>query len=632
MCGITGFLAPNGIKDAGDVIQKMTAALSHRGPDGQGVLTESNIALGHRRLSILDISTAGHQPMADASGQVIVSYNGEIYNFKKLRSEIKKECGYQFVTGCDTEILPIGFKIWGEGLIDRLEGMFAIAIWDRKSQQLTLARDGIGIKPLYIYEHIDNLYFASEIKSFLAIPGHDFKLSPLDFHQYLANGYVGPERSTLVGVSQLSPGTIRTYDRNATILSETKYWAPSRKGKIDSLSHASELIEDNLRSVVSDMMISDVPIGIMQSAGVDSSLISFSAKGYDVPLFTAGFSSRSFDETEGARLVAQETGHKHHIVSIENADQPDKVLKALALATDAQLSDSSGFAMYRLCKTIKQHVTVALSGEGGDEFFAGYPTYRASSIASPLRHVFPASLAKLLGKISMAHNNSRDGRIPIAEKIGRFMMGLSAAGESPHPQWRRYLFKDQISDLYGSRLKEFEYIDPMTNYIQNINEIENNKGLDAWMLGDQKYYLPSDMLVKSDRISMAHSLEIRVPFLDRRIMELAGNLHHSVLTSLRGPDKLALRKTLARLTREEQLVSGHKRGFNVPISRILVDELLPTCNKIFRDEPDRFAPWLNADGIRKLWCDHSEGRRSHHYLLWSLLVFGIWTEKHSISE
>lgn len=632
MCGIAGFLSPVGVKQPEDVIHKMTAALAHRGPDGQGTFVDSFVALGHRRLSILDITSAGYQPMEDASGQIIVSYNGEIYNFQRLRQEIHKECGYQFVTGCDTEILPIGFKLWGEGLIDRLEGMFAIAIWDRKSQQLTLARDSAGIKPLYIYEHADSLYFASEIKSFLTIPGHSFKLSYVDFHQYLANGYVGPERSTLVGVTQLSPGTVRTYNRFATIQSETKYWRPSRQGNINSLSHASELLKDSLRTVVSDMMISDVPLGIMQSSGVDSSLISYSAKGYDVPLFTAGFASKSFDETAGAKLVARETGHKHHIVTIENEDRSDQVLEAIALATDAQLSDSSSFAMYRLCKTIKQHVTVALSGEGGDEFFAGYPTYRASSIASILRYALPSKIAGLIGRTAMAFNNSKDARVPHVEQIGRFMLGVSSGGKNPHPQWRRYLFDHQIKNLYGVQLQEFIHIDPMADYIRSINGIEDAKGLDAWMLGDQDYYLPSDMLVKSDRISMAHSLEIRVPFLDRRIMELAGNLHRSLLTSFRGPDKLALRETLAKLTNEAELIKGHKRGFNVPISRMLVDEFLPICNRMFEDEPDRFSPWLKADGIRKLWREHSEGRRSHHYLLWSLLVFGIWSEKHGIVD
>ncbi|WP_420547703.1 asparagine synthase (glutamine-hydrolyzing) [Curvivirga sp.] len=626
MCGIAGFLFSEGLKNSEAILRGMTTALAHRGPDGHGQYLDGPVALGHRRLSILDISEAGHQPMADSDEEYVVTYNGEIYNFKSLRAEITKETGYQFKTQCDTEILPIGFKLWGDALFDKLEGMFAVAIWDRKNKELTLARDAAGIKPLYIYQLDTTVYFASEIKSFLTLSDHKFRLNAENLHSYFTNGYVGPDRSTLEGVSQLLPGTIRRYDVNGQVLSEVRFWQPSREAKISSLDEASERISATLKTVVADMMISDVPIGIMQSAGIDSSLMSYSAQGFDVPLFTASFSSKSFDESGGASIVAKETGLEHHIIQIQNDEKPEDIVRAIAHATDAQLSDSSGFALYKLCKTIKQHVTVALSGEGGDEFFAGYPTYRASRIASAMNGIFPTSIAKMIGEFAMQRNNARDGRIPLAEKVGRFMLGYQYGSGLQHAQWRRYLFEYQLPAIYGAEMAGLISKDPMADYNAAISSSQASTEIDRWMLGDQQYYLPSDMLVKSDRISMAHSLEVRVPFLDKRIMELAGSLDHSLLTSMKGPDKLALRKSLEKMTSSTELIHGKKRGFNVPIAKILVDELYDLANKFFYHEADRFAPWLKPDGVRELWKAHKNHQQSHHYFLWSLLVFGIWAE------
>lgn len=629
MCGITGIWHRGGQPVDASMLDAMTDRLAHRGPDDRGTWIDGAVGLGHRRLSILDLSADGHQPMGDPGGRVMMTYNGEIYNFRSLREQLSRETGYRFKTQCDSEVIPVGYLHWGSGLFDRLEGMFAIALWDIEARRLLLVRDGIGIKPLYVARKDESIYFASEIKSFSGI-GLDLKLDPCAFHEMLANGFTAPAKSILTDIEQVPPGIVRTIDDTGE--TDLHFWRPRRTPSITRMDEAVSAVSTTLTEIVVDMLQSDVPVGVLQSGGIDSSLISLATPSVDVPLFTAQFREADFDETETASIVAKSLGRAHHVIPVTAIADPVATFRSVALAYDGQLADSSGFAFYELCRAVRKHVTVALSGEGGDEFFAGYPTYRASRISNVAAPLLPSGLWRALGLAALSMARGNQDRLPAAEKIARFCLGNAAAPRTPHPQWRRQIFEPHRARLYGSGLADVADADPMAGYVREIDRAADRfpaSGLtDRNLLADQTYYLPGDLLAKADRISMAHGLELRVPLLDRRMMDLAGNLDIDLLTSLRGPDKRVLRETLAAVKAPDAIVNHPKRGFMVPVAQMLREHLRPLSLEIFERQPDLFAPFLNPDAVRDLWREHDELRANHKYALWMLLTLGVWLQTH----
>lgn len=629
MCGIAGVWHRSGQPVDASMLDAMTDRLAHRGPDDRGTWIDGPVGLGHRRLSILDLSADGHQPMGDPGGRVMMTYNGEIYNFRSLREQLTRETGYRFRTQCDSEIIPVGYLHWGTDLFDRLEGMFAIALWDIEARRLMLVRDGIGIKPLYVARIGDSIYFASEIKSFAGI-GVDMKIDPSGFHDMLANGFSSPAKSNLTTIEQVPPGTIRTIDGQGE--TDLNFWRPRRTPSITRMDEAVSAVSTTLSEVVGDMLQSDVPVGVLQSGGIDSSLISLATPSANVPLFTAQFREADFDETETASIVARSLGRDHHVIPVTAIADPVSTFRSVALAYDGQLADSSGFAFYELCRAVRKHVTVALSGEGGDEFFAGYPTYRASRISNAVAPLLPSKLWRTLGLAALSMARGNQERLPAAEKIARFCLGNAAAPRTAHPQWRRQIFEPHRARLYGSGLADVADIDPMAGYVREIERAGERfpaSGLtDRNLLADQTYYLPGDLLAKADRISMAHGLELRVPLLDRRMMDLAGTLDIDLLTSLKGPDKRVLRETLAAVKAPDAIVNHPKRGFMVPIAQMLREHLRPLSLEIFERQPDLFAPFLKPDAVRDLWREHDELRANHKYALWMLLTLGVWLQTH----
>lgn len=625
MCGITGIWDLSGRPVDSADLARMTDALVHRGPDDHGQWIDGPIGLGHRRLSILDLSAKGRQPMTDASGRYVVTYNGELYNYRDLRRDIERETGRSFVSDCDTEVLPNGFALWGTALFDRLEGMFALALWDKEDKTLYLARDGVGIKPLYLARRGDRLFIASETKAFTALSTFRARLDLSALHEMLANGYVGPCRSLLQDVEQLPPGTWRAISADSD--TAQRFWRPRRTATIRRMDEAVNAVASTLSDVVEDMMLADVPVGVLQSGGVDSTLISSAARNAEVPLFTAKFAQTSFDESPSAQRVAAATGHEHHVIPVEETPNPVANFKALTLAYDAHLSDSSGFALFELCRHIRRHVTVVLSGEGGDEFFGGYPTYNASRVAHSIWPFVPGNLAEAIASTAFSSAAGTDARLPVAEKVGRFFAGLAQPRRTLHAQWRRHLMASDARALYGAALKEHGAHDPMAGYAAAIAGAPGETLLDRWLLGDQDYYLPGDMLAKTDRVSMAHSLEVRVPFLDRRMMALAGQLDTKLLTPFFGPPKAVLRQTLARQPELAVIAKLQKRGFNNPIAVMLRRDLRSLSEETFDRSADRFAPYFEADVLRAMWRDHDEHRSNHQYFLWMLLGLAVWFEE-----
>lgn len=621
MCGITGVFYRDSRAVEPAVLHGMMDQLIHRGPDDSGIWLERNIGLGHRRLSIRDLTVAGRQPMQDASGQVLVSYNGEIYNDRELRAELESRHGVRFHTRTDTEILPAGYLVWGDELFRRLEGMFAISLWDRRRQRLVLARDGIGIKPLYYYVDREKVIFGSELKALLKSGECDTQLNLAALHIFLATGFPGPGDSLVQGVRQVRPGTVLAFTAETT--QEHSFWRPRRSGDVVRLGDAIEEMCTLLPSVIGSQLVSDVPIGVLQSGGIDSSLVSLTAKRStnDLPLFTAGFSEASHDETALAAQVAAIAGLKHHVLRVEDNVQPVETFRTMVRHFDGQCADTGAYAFYRLCGEVHKHTKVVLSGDGGDEFFAGYDTYRASLYARTLRPWLPAVLLRSLGHFFYYCGARDESRLGTCAKFSRFALGL-AGGRYAHMQWRRLVPAFQLSRLYGTAMAPLLKANAYAEY-ESCADDAPVESLDQWLLADQRFHIQS-ILMKVDVMSMAHSLEVRVPLLDRRIMDFAGRCATSLLLPVRGPNKFLLRKAAARLGTPPQVLRAGKMGFNVPIAKMLRKELAPLADHWLERNPGVLAPYLVASEVRKLWREHLRGRANHAFALWPVLNLAEW--------
>lgn len=623
MCGISGLFFRDERPVDCELIVRMTRSLAHRGPDGEGTWIGGSIALGHRRLAIRDLTDAGRQPMTDPTGRIVATFNGEIYNDGVLRRELEQQHGIVFNSTCDAEIIPAGYAVWGEQLFDRLEGMFAIGLWDQRSGELVLARDAAGVKPLVVWHTPQLVAFGSELKALIHVPGCPRAIVPEALHAFMAQGYVSPRGTLLHGVEQLAPGTVRVYGRKGQ--RERRFWRPTRNPVIRD---SREAVEEFLRlwpDVLRDMLVSDVGVGVLQSGGLDSSLIvaQLARSGLRVPLFTAGFSDASHDERPAAKTVAAATGMQHFGISVDERVAPEVIFRKVVHHFDGQLADSSAFAVYQLAREVRRHVPVVLGGDGADEYFGGYPTYKATRYADPLRGLAPGALMSQLGRILLWIGRKEEQRLPVTEVAARFALGLSAAGDSSHPQWRRLLHAHLLDDLYAPVLKELMTVNPLAEYDQAIATADGDL-LDRCLLADQEHYLPADMLMKVDAMSMAHGLEVRVPFLDGRVRALAGMIQGSLLSPLRGLEKRVLREALTRLL--PTVSQTPKFGFNTPVAALLRTGLRDLADRVFDREPDRLAPYFAADGLRRLWRQHAAAEANHAYALWCLLTLAVWSE------
>lgn len=604
----------------------MSNQLIHRGPDDHGSHVAGSIGLGHRRLSIRDLSSAGRQPMSDPSGRIVVSYNGEIYNDTELRKELESVHGFSFRTKTDTEIIPMGYLAWGEGLFGRLEGIFAIALWDEKEGKLCLARDGIGVKPLYYFADHEKVIFGSEIKAILASGLCPWRIDPQAIHTYLAAGHAGPGASLLQGVAQIRPGTVVTF--SARSQTNKVFWQPTRRGDITNQEEALEEFMRLLPAVVEEQLISDVPLSIFQSGGVDSTLITLSVRnlGISPPLFTAGFAEKSHDESAIAAEVAAVAGARHHVLPIETDSEPIETFRKIVHHFDGQCADTGAYAFYQICREVRKYSTVVLSGDGGDEFFAGYDTYQASRLAATMQGWAPSSVMDLVGRAAYSLNAGSETRLPAAAMASRFFLGIAAGRANAHMQWRRLVPNFLLPELYGREMHACLGTSPFAEY----EECAGNQfadPLDRWLLSDQRFHIQS-ILAKVDAMSMAHGLEVRVPLLDRRIMDFAGRCSASLLFPRGGQRKSLLRSAARRMGAPASVTDGAKRGFNVPIARMLRNELAPLARHWFEKSPDVLEPLLQADTVRKLWLAHAGCRANHAFALWPLLNLAEWLGNH----
>jgi asparagine synthase (glutamine-hydrolysing) len=607
MCGICGIATANGHADV-EALRAMSAQLVHRGPDSGGEHVDREVALGSRRLSIIDLA-GGDQPIANEDGTVVVVQNGEIYNYPELRDELAR-AGHTFRTHSDTEALVHLYEEHGTGFAERLRGMFAVAIWDASRRRLVLARDRHGIKPLYYRDVGGELRFASELR---ALPRGEIDTDALE--SFLAFNSIPAPYSIFRDVRKLPAGHVLVWENGSVVIERFARPGPTEVRSDDE----AELVEElraRLRDSVKAHLLSDVPVGVLLSGGVDSAaLAALAAQETPEPVhtFTIGFAEKSFDERDDARLVALRYGTNHHELLVR--PDPELLLNALADAFDEPFADSSALPTYLVSQLAADHVKVALSGEGGDELFGGYYTYAADLLADRVGPLARAARPLVEALPSSSRRASFDYRAK------RFVRAAHLPPLERHHGWKEIFSPDARRELRGSA----NAYDPVDIYRARYAETAGAPELARLQDVDFGIYLVDDLLVKTDRASMAHSLEVRVPFLDPLVTNLAFALPTRL--KVRGlQKKVLLRKAVEPLLPRE-IVHGKKRGFSIPSAAWLRSELEPFARATLSADTLRRQGFFEPAPVARLLDEHVAGREDWSRQLWGLLAFTLWYER-----
>jgi asparagine synthase (glutamine-hydrolysing) len=620
MCGICGVVAAE--RERGpdrEAVARMSGRLVHRGPDDEGLFCEGPVALAARRLSIIDLAH-GHQPIENEDGSAVVVQNGEIYNYRELKRELEGK-GHRFGTDCDTEVLVHLWEEEGERFVERLRGMFAIALWDKRRRRLLLARDRFGIKPLY-YRHVDGeLSFASELKALLEQPGFSRQIDPEAVSAYLAFNSIPAPLTIFAEARKLPPGYLLAYEGGEA---ELRRYARAGAVPGDERGGSEDELAAELREVLDDSvrahLVADVPVGVLLSGGVDSGGLAALASAHSaepVRTFSIGFEETGFNELSRARLVAERYGTDHRELIV----RPDAVelLPKLAEAFDEPFGDSSALPTYLVSELAAGHVKVALSGEGGDELFGGYYTYVADLLARRVGRLAP--LARPLAEALP----SRTDRVGFDYKAKRF--ARAAANADPlerHHAWKEIFSPQLRADLTGPGASGW---DPVDLYRARYAETAGADPLARMQDVDLGIYLVDDLLVKTDRASMAHSLETRVPFLDPQVAEFAFSLPRRMKVRGFGKKRL-LRKALAPLLPEE-IVRGRKQGFSIPIAAWLRGPLEPFAREVLAPGALERQGLLEPAAVTPILDRHCSGQEDLSRQIWGLMALTLWFDRYA---
>jgi asparagine synthase (glutamine-hydrolysing) len=615
VCGIAGIASRSGAVDP-ERLRAMSATLVHRGPDSDGVLVDGPVGLAARRLSIIDLET-GDQPIANEDGTVHVVQNGEIYNYRELRAGLER-AGHRFRTQSDTEVLVHLYEEHGEGFAERLRGMFAVAVWDAGRQRLVLARDPFGIKPLYYRIDSDGLGFASELR---ALPRGEIDHDALG--SFLAFNSIPAPYSIFREVRKLPPGSLLVWEGGDARIARYSRPAPVSAADVrrDDMPELAEELRGRLRDSVRAHLIADVPVGVLLSGGVDSAVLAALAaqeSSEPVHTFSIGFAERSFDELDDARSVATMYGTRHEELVL----RPDAalLLPALADAFDEPFADSSALPTYLVSELAASHVKVALSGEGGDELFGGYYTYAADLLA--LRFGRLASGVRPL--VELLPSSGRKASFDYRAK--RFVRGADLPPLERHHAWKEIFSPEARAELLGSDPLSRPRLDPVDLLRERFAETEGAELLARLQDVDLGLYLVDDLLVKTDRASMAHSLEARVPYLDPVVAGLDQALRTRLKVSgLR--KKRLLRKAAAPLL-PRRIVYGRKRGFSIPAAAWLRGELEPFARDVLSAATLRRQGYFQPEVVERVLDRHVAGEEDLSRQLWGLLAFTLWHERH----
>jgi asparagine synthase (glutamine-hydrolysing) len=624
MCGIAGeFRWVN--RPDGRAIAGMLHHLRHRGPDVGGVVSHGPMALGHRRLSIIDTSPAGLQPMADRSGRHWIVLNGEIYNYKELKAELAQH-GATFRTKTDTEVILEAYKHWGPDFIEHLNGMFAFALWDDLKQTGLLARDRAGEKPLYYCELPDGIVFASELTALMAHPEVRLARSPSGLSDYLALSYLPGDACMLAHVRKLPAAHLLVVD-NGGIREPTCYWdiAPFFRNKLrlgvgEAADRLAGLIDESVRL----RLVSDVPLGSFLSGGVDSSsivssMVSLQEREHTYT-FSMGFTEDGYDELPEARFVAGHLGTNHRD-AIATPPSPDDLVRICA-AMDEPIADTSFLPMWYLAQFARRHVTVCLSGDGADEAFGGYETY----VADRLHHLasaLPRGLLRALPAVAELLP-VRFSKVSFDYKARQFASGCQFGADRAHYHWREIFGPRERYDLIRPEWRN-ACRDTSEAFRRFSDELNDCHYLDRAFYVDLKTWLADDILTKVDRSTMAHSLEARAPYLDHRILEFAASLPADMKVTW-ARKKIVLKKSQEGRV-PASVLNRKKAGFNAPVSHWFDQRL----EQLGRDVTGsvRMAEWVDTDRVENLWREHRERVRDNGYRLFALVCLGLWLERNS---
>jgi asparagine synthase (glutamine-hydrolysing) len=631
MCGITGIVDLTARREIDrELLYAMNSRIGHRGPDGDGFHFEPGVGLGHRRLSIIDLE-GGRQPLYNEDESVVVTFNGEIFNFQEIEAQLLK-LGHKFRTRCDTEVIVHAWEEWGERCLERFNGMFAFALWDMRRQQLFLVRDRLGVKPLlYTMLPDGHILFASELKALLLHPGVRREIDPHAVEEYFAFGYVPDPKTIYRGIHKLEAGTYISVRRGATNVTPVRYWdvplAGERQPAGDPATWQAELRE-RLQEAVRKRLVSDVPLGAFLSGGIDSSAVVAMMReigASHILTCSIGFHEPQYDESRYAQMVAQAKGTDHKSEVVAASDY--SLLDALVDVYDEPYADSSAIPTYRVCQLARRHVTVALSGDGGDEDFIGYRRYRLFAAEERVRSRIPLALRKpvfgalgrLYPKLDWAPRFLRAKTTFQALARGAmdaYLHGVSVSSDDMRAalfssKFRRDLQGYGAGEVFAGHARGKTFEDPLA-LVQYL---------------DYKTYLPGDILTKVDRASMAHSLEVRTPFLDYEFVEWAARLPSSV--KLRGGEgKHVLKEALQPLLPREVLYRK-KMGFAVPLDVWFRGSLREHIMEVAAGERLAGSGIFDAEVLKRIVNEHRSQRRNHSAVLWALLMFDGFLRNHS---
>ncbi len=628
MCGLAGVVVGRGGSRAGwdpsEVLARMSARLVHRGPDDSGLAWDGCCGLAHRRLSVIDLSMAGHQPMRSHSGNTTLAFTGELYNFRELKQSrnLERDVG-PFRSRTDTEVVLHLLERSGHEVLDDFDGMFALAAWDHRRHRLLLARDRFGIKPLFLLEHDGCFWFASEIKAFLEVPGYRPEIDLESLHHFFGLNYIPGTRTAFVGIRELAPGTWLEVDVESRVVCEGKFGQLDAGDGLasDSIDVASRESTELLKAAVERQLVSDVPVGVMLSGGLDSSALAAlyaEIRGDGrFATFSLGFDDPSFDESSAARLVASSLGTEHHEIVV----RPERVIevhRAVLAAIDEPYADGSAIPTWLLAESARDHVTVLLSGEAGDELHAGYATHAAFAARSRMRwlpSLFRRGLIRpVVDLLPVSHR-----KLSFEFKAKRFIRGVELGVPESHCFWREVLTEEARAEL----IVESTGALPTSSLFRSLYESSTARDpLDRLLEIDRRMFLPDDLMVKNDRMTMAHSLEARVPFTDTELSRRVVGWPTSV--KMRGlcGKQLLRRGLVGRLPGE--ILSRKKVGLEMPYSRWLTLELKEWAGEMLLGASASAGGVLNRQSIARLWEQHQSGRVDNGRPLWGLLSFLTW--------
>ena len=625
MCGIAGFTHFSGNMGDKYTLKKMGDSIYHRGPDAGGEYINEHVGLAHRRLAIIDLSDAGIQPMTSHDGKYVIVFNGEIYNFQAIRDELSA-AGYPFKTHTDTEVILALYATEGEKMLSKLNGMFAFALWDTTSEKLMIARDRMGKKPLYYLQTETQFAFASEIKALLTLPNvpRDIRLDAV--YDFFAYQYIPDPKSIFTHIHKLPPAHYMTIDASGVNIQQ--YWDVSFKNTSDE---SEEVLTEKLRELAThctkQRMVSDVPLGAFLSGGVDSSgVVAMMATNSKTPVTTCsiGFDEKKFNETEFAKEVANQYHTDHHEFTVHQnvADNLEKIVAYF----DEPFADPSLVPTFFVSELARQQVTVAIAGDGGDEVFAGYEKYTKDATENRLRNKFPKFIRKhVFPKFADLLSNSN---ATVFRKGKSLLTSLSQ-----EPAMGFYTTNSQIDDRQWQKLAQQDIKQKLGDYHPSkitIDAYEKSDGPDHLakiLYTDMKTYLPGGILVKVDRMSMANSLEVRAPLLDKDVVEFSATVPSEM--KFKNGEKKHILKEAFKPMLPNNILYRKKMGFSVPLASWFRHEIKELAQRYLIEQAQGLKGIFNHDQVVTLWKEHQNGNADHSALLWSMLMFEMWWVKYA---